>query len=135
MWIYLKQWIRIWCFSINVNKKVAILQNNDKFKLNFGVNWVFECDFRLTTSSLCTSMKAENSSRRNLLVAIVLPSHEAWADGCPASISPDIAVAGFPPYGCCENGLMLLSKTNRKTKKKHQNYYKTRFSEKCCTWN
>lgn len=54
-------------------------------------------------------MNAENSKRRNLLVAIARPSHEAWADGCPASISPDIAVAGLPPYGCCENGLMLKS--------------------------
>lgn len=73
----------------------------------------------LTISSRWTSMKAENSNRRNLLVAIVRPSHEAWADGCPASISPDIAVAGFPPYGCCENGLILLGeklKISRKCK-------------------
>lgn len=63
-------------------------------------------------------MKAENSSRRNLLVAIVRPSHDAWADGWPASISPDIAVAGLPPYGCWENGLMLWNDKSLQWEKK-----------------
>lgn len=71
-----------------------------------------------TTSSRRTSMKAENSNRRNLLVAIVRPSHDACADGCPASISPDIAVAGLPPYGCCENGLMLWNDKSLQWEKK-----------------
>lgn len=58
-------------------------------------------------------MNAENSNSRNLLVAMARPSHEACADGWPVSISPDIAVAGFPaPYGCCENGLMLQFQIN-----------------------
>lgn len=62
----------------------------------------------ITVSSRWISMNAQNSNKRNLLVAMAFPSHDACADGWPVSISPDIAVAGFPPpYVCCENGFIL----------------------------
>lgn len=62
----------------------------------------------LTVSSRWISTYAENSNKRNLCVAIALPSHGACAGGCPASISPDTAVAGLPAgYGGWAKGFIL----------------------------
>lgn len=64
----------------------------------------------LTISSLWISMYAENSSNRNLWVAIARPSHGAWAGGWPVSMSPETAVAGLPAgYGGWANGLILYN--------------------------
>lgn len=56
-------------------------------------------------------MYAENSSNRNLCVAIARPSHGACAGGWPVSISPETAVAGLPAgYGeTWANGFILYN--------------------------
>lgn len=52
---------------------------------------------KLTDSSRCNSRYAENSTRRNLCVAIDRPSHGGVGDACILdSMTDETAVAGFP---------------------------------------
>lgn len=68
------------------------------------------------SGSLCCSMKAENSTKQSLCVAIALPSHpdpggtEITSEG-PFPPPAGWALApGGPPYIVCANGLTLRKK-------------------------
>lgn len=99
----LQQWIRIGNGGpANVNKEMPlVLQHKNKQLKKTLKEWLQVCTSSLLptdSSRLVDSIKAENSTNRNLCVAIARPSHGGGGGACNAPTSPlDTAVAGFPP--------------------------------------